>query len=209
MIYAVVAASAADGPTLADWLQGWGSVAAVGATLFLLWHEMREARRGRKAAAAERQEAAQDRELARKDRELAAAERRETVKGQARTVVIGELLISTDPADGAFAVRRVQVPVSNFGTQPVLDLRVILDCVTGPIARLPCLIGSSSALGPGQAINVDFVLDLISPWGATGDEAEANVVITIHFTDATGLQWTRRMTEQPEQVLDLPASGVV
>lgn len=120
-------ASATSDPSLADWLQGYGSVAAVVATLLLLAHEMREARRYRRAATRERSDAAADRQLAIQDRELANLERRDEEATQARAVLMTNFRTGFGYADeeNLFEEVTFHVTVTNFSPSPILDVAAV------------------------------------------------------------------------------------
>jgi hypothetical protein len=192
---------AGSGATLADWLQRWGSVAAVIATLALLWHEIREARKGREAANLERREAAEDRELARRDRELAAVERRDTEATQARTVVFSNVdfdLRSTD--DGRSAIR-TKLTVTNYSASPILGVIVQVHAYVADHPRTGFHVGISHVLGPAESLPVDVIV------GTSAEGVPRRVLndvdAVVIFYDDAGRLWRRWTLDwKPERVVE-------
>ena len=205
------------GATLADWLQGWGSVAAVIATLVLLWHEMREARRGRKAAAQERAEAAEDRELARQDRELAAAERRDGESAQARTVIIGGVAADAirRSREDDVVLQRVTAWLENFGSGPVIDVAFVIAAAQKPDESIDATTNEHvSVLAPRDRLEISWERPRdpeMPPGGLVSgyyrDETGGNLIrIEVRFTDVAGRRWARINDGQPQRVLSRKGS---
>lgn len=188
---------AQDEPLITDWMQGWGSVLGLGVSLIaiavtasLLVHEIREARRGRRAASLERVEAQQDRELARRDRELAAQERADAQMAHARAVASHNVGLMRQGG----IVEGGEVSVTNYGAGPILDVHVMLDSPSPGLV----LLKKFDVLAPGDTTRIDaYRIDLEG--GKRIQDGEVTVVLW--FTDMAGLRWERRGNDQPVRLL--------
>ncbi|GLI02935.1 hypothetical protein [Phytohabitans aurantiacus] len=195
-----------DPPTLADWMQAWGTVAAVVAGLLaavftagLLIHEMREADRARRDASRERADAERDRRVAQYDRDLARKERHDTEKAQARAVIVDNTEISADNGE----IRRVRGRVHNFSSGPILSLEVRL-VGTGMLRDLDVPMGVVGTLEPAGERSLDTAVTTAAPTRGLDDHAVKDLVtVEIRFMDSDGRRWIRRGNGQPERVREL------
>ncbi|MDQ7910782.1 hypothetical protein RB614_40455 [Phytohabitans sp. ZYX-F-186] len=178
-------------PKITDWMQGWGSVVGVVAGLLaavftagLLVHEMREARLARA-------DAAEEREQGRRDRELLAEERRDAEAAQARAVVVGNFR-GGDEVHDERSVYVVRVHMANYGTAPILDVRLHLHTPSG----YRYLVERADVLGPGEPWPQDWVLQATERVRVlNGSRA------VVSFTDVHGRRWSRDGRSQPERNL--------
>lgn len=189
----------AEAPKITDWMQGWGSVvgvaasiAAVGVTGYLLRHELLEARRARADATEERAAAAEDREAARLDRLAASEERRASEMDQARTVVLQNSHRSV--ADGRLISAGCEV--ANYGPAPILDVLVEMIGKDGS-GEVDVQLGHFPILPPGpKGWKVSVRPDL-----PVAGDTDGDLSIVLTFTDATGRRWLRRDNGQPVPVV--------
>lgn len=210
---------AAEGPTWADQLEAWSTLggafvalAAAIATIWLLVHQIGEARQARADAHQERAEAAVDRELARQDRELAAAERRDAEMAQARAVVVGDIqrsftfITATPGSTKHVYLTRLIASVTNYSLQPILTVQLYADSA-GTAGDWPILLKETAVLGPGETLEHNGFVEDGSDLGPTEEEADTNLSIYVTFTDAAGRRWRRPYEQQPQAVLDTPSAG--
>ena len=174
--------SAAEGPTVADWLAAWGQVGgAVGTTAAVavaLWLGFRD-RRWRRADQA--------------DRDV----------GQARLVTVDLQekfggLMDDDSLD-----TELHVVLTNNSTEPIVDVEVLeLRCESAPglgwehrsygdpYERDQIPVVNSGAIWQSE-------VNYTSPGGGRIPAPGADHIVTIGFTDARGLRWSRTGTRAP------------
>jgi hypothetical protein len=161
------------------------ALAAAIATIWLLIHQIGEARKARKDAHHERSAAAEDRELAR-------AEYRDREAAQARAVVLAEhsMGIQVPRTDGLF---HVSVTIWNYSPEPILDLTVVLMNREHEYWRL----WTSPLLAPGACEEIDVALKPtpgVQLW-------LSDTLPELYFTDAGGRRWSRFYGGSPSRDL--------
>ncbi|HET6481984.1 MAG TPA: hypothetical protein VFG35_18400 [Actinoplanes sp.] len=204
---------AVGGATSADWLEAWSTFAAavvgLAAAVFTLWlllHQIAEARRARSDAIQSREEADQERDLARRDREFTAAERRENEKAQARTVLL-DYSISSKLMPSIDDPFRLVGVVTNFGDSPVLDVDVFFEYSSPDEGKSIVSLAGAFVMSSGEKIGFD--VNLPDPDGVVPLENVAaevvgvlipHVEVVVEFTDIAGRRWRRGRRDDPERV---------
>lgn len=164
----------ADGPSVTDWMQGWGSILSLplslGALIFTGWllrHEIRVRRE----------------------------EKADTAAAQARLVVaraLGVVLTDIDPNTGHQVGPMVGLKwqIKNYSQAPIFDAIVSVeewqDNRWGEVIETE----ASGTVKCDSSLEFGF------------DPREA--LVKVEFTDAAGLRWIRTTGEPPERVLVEP-----
>jgi hypothetical protein len=206
-----------DAPTWADQLEAWstlaGAVVALLAATFTLWllvHQIREARRARADAAMERADAAADRELARQDRETAANERRDAEMAQARLVAIGDgvTVVSSGGIGRGGGTRRglsgIKGAIVNFSQTPVFAVVAVLVATGRDGDQMEKPIDYRSVLEGGSTFVIELDFESNQAWRSMVDEPESIInagrkhEVLIRFSDASGRRWQRSGLSDPE-----------
>ncbi|MEU2661216.1 hypothetical protein [Micromonospora sp. NPDC007220] len=172
-------------PKVTDWMQGWGSIAAVLvsglAVIFTGWllrHEVR----ARRLDEAHREAEAADRQAA-----------------QARLIVpvVTECLMQS--TEYPTAVTHVKWKIENYSSLPILGLRLVFD---GPVEVEGFMTELSTGVEQGAA-------ELKKLFHRGKDDPLPFFEPIIVFTDSSGLVWQRNGTKAPERKLSEQASRVV
>lgn len=190
----------ANRPNLADWLQAWGSMAAVLAglgaviaTVLLLRHEIRATRLAHVQAARERAEAALD-------RQRVDDERRDAEKAQARTIVVSEVIYHSGGSD---TLVRILARIENCGTGPILNTQVWAVDRSAVEPLEPFMLENCGVLGPGGQYPLDAAVSPPIPqFFAAGGRRRRQLVLEIRFVDMYGRRWSRLDNGQPVLLLD-------
>jgi hypothetical protein len=174
-----LAQAAAKTPSVTDWMQAWGTVAAavfsalafVG-TVGLLLHEVRTRRR----------------------------DEADRIAGQARMVLIS--VFDAHDNDEGGLVRMVNIHVRNHSASPIIDVDVLA------IHRVPedgssepdTLTFQTESIEPGHSDSELWLLRTPIRW-APGTPLAESFNTRIAFTDAEGLRWIREGRAEPRRQL--------
>jgi len=183
-------------PKITDWMQAWGSVAAVMAGLLaalaaaaLLQHELTEARAARDAASAERAEAEQERAAHRTANARAVATRRPRIE-----------IKKDDEGPDYVMVKSFRIKVVNFGATPITKVEML---VSGDGEDF--FPEGPSEVSPGDN-GAEFVevFDVPERYSRT-ILARQNLSVRLWFTDSQQLRWMIKDNGAPtEQILPNP-----
>jgi hypothetical protein len=198
--------SSSDAPTWADKLEAWATLggaivalAAAIATIWLLIHQMGEARRARADAIAARAETL--------------ATQNEAAVAQARSVLISDVEVDQRMTRDGVVLERIRGTITNFSSGPLRDVsvEVIVDSVYGsPTGEI---LKKAGVLGPGEMLRVDVQLDVLARTYSDAERearsatAHADAVLAaqketaVFFTDSAGVRWRRSIGKEPERVI--------
>jgi len=178
-----------------DQLEAWSTFsAAVGtilAAIFTLWllvHQIREARAARADANTERTLAQADRDHAAALREIAEAEQQDRAGSQARAVLL--LGVEEGPFSRFVTSDRhleFQVVIHNFSAEPVRFVQIVFER-DGRLLQFDSL----KILGPRTVIKLRIAVNSGYAWVRTAHPQA-------HFLDSHGQWWTRRLEGMPER----------
>lgn len=204
---------AAVPPATPNWTDKWQAVGSIGGlvagsfaaafTGWLVWHEIRQARKAidraeatEAQAAVDREEARRDREMARLDRKLIEDERRDAEANEARTVVTSAVQVRSLSDDSL----RAGWSILNYGPKPILFIESYLIVpADGPDNQLD-LTHRVDVIGPHDPAEVGKYVSGAVVTRSGEELPSSDLVPVIVFTDANGRRWRRVNNGQPQRI---------
>jgi hypothetical protein len=182
---------------VAEWVAGIGTMAAFGA-LFFAAQEWRSGQEERRSLELERQKAEAERRALAETRE---AERRDNEMNQARLIIVqpapyeDRTFGGSDPPSPAYR----EVVIQNHSGVPIFNLHIQVNPGGGDVHVLQNFAGGSGRPADMEVLSPDAATAELTVVGGDG-ETPSTEFIEFTFTDARGVRWRRRGSDQPVRV---------